>query len=256
MLALRAALEANSGQLCGDSIVRALCQLTVRDLGQYISAVPPFPQEGGSSTAPSSVVTAFSLHDLLHFPGPTIWNSSSLGKRRVGCATLYETDSVHVSWFLMSPGSMLPLHDHCLMVVWQRMLFGSIRVTSMDWREKPLSAEDAIRKQREGGEAAIVSSSVVTAQREPCDPSSVTSFGPTEGGVLHEIVNESDGPALFLDVIAPPYHSPPDYFDCGYYKASFSHGEVAGGVAHLTPCAYDCPPMVEFFPLESLRHGA
>nr|CCC91667.1 conserved hypothetical protein [Trypanosoma congolense IL3000] len=269
MLPLLTALSTNDGLPCSKSIARALCQLSISSLGRYVVASDPAlrKQDRTHATTPQS----FTLDELLH----TTWPPKSFGEwfraDVVGCSTLYLREGVEVSWFLLPPGGMLPLHDHCLMKVWQRVLHGSIRVTSIDWKTKCSLPAEARQRQQHGGEAIVVNSSDVSAHPSSSDPSLVASFGPVGGGVLHEIINNSSGPALFIDVISPTYHTWPNYFECKYYEAlpcNASQTRVAqsgagsansiadwareGQCVMLTPRVGDYPfPMTSFIPLDS-----
>ncbi|KAH9586734.1 Cysteine oxygenase/2-aminoethanethiol dioxygenase [Trypanosoma melophagium] len=272
MLALKSALQPRGGRFCSAEIVRALAQLTLADLQSYV------PESAWLSWAHHRrtplAASAFSLNDALNTTGPDRW-WGKLGDT-LGCCTLYETSDVVVCWFVVPPGGMLPLHDHCTMTVWQRVLFGKLHVTSIDWVDRT-SPEKVLLQEPHNVEGVVVFSDVVTAQLSSDDPFSlVSSFGPNSGGVLHEIVNKSDDPALFIDVITPPYNKPPRNINCTYYWATCAGDGGVGVVCNtlpqeqqngnqtknrfkvgqrvfLTPRrSYVGPPMDAFVPLQSL----
>ncbi|ORC83891.1 cysteamine dioxygenase [Trypanosoma theileri] len=271
MLALQAAVQPRGGRFCSAEIVRALAQLTLSDLQSYVPESAWWKWVNHRETPLAASV--FSLQDALTATGPDRWRGK-VGDP-LGCCTLYESSDVVVCWFVVPPGGMLPLHDHCTMSVWQRVLFGKLHVTSIDWLDKT-SPEKILLCQPHNIEGVVVFSGVVTAQLSSDDPFSlVTSFGPDSGGVLHEIVNESDDPALFIDVIAPPYNKPPRNINCTYYWAAGTDDDAAGvcnilpreqengNQTHdrlkagqrvfLTPRrSYGGPPMDVFLPLQPL----
>ncbi|PWU85406.1 hypothetical protein C4B63_163g39 [Trypanosoma cruzi] len=216
MLNFKTVLQRKGGQFCSASITKALAQLTLLDLKSYVSEEAAQRCMADCNTAISE--HAFSLHDALHSSGPNCWKGKFDG--RVGCSTLYETDDIALCWFVVPPGGVLPLHDHCTMVVWQRILFGRIHITSFDWAQgfEPVDTQLCNRR---GGEAIVVFSGTSEARSNASSPASlVTSFGPHEGGVLHEIENESTEPALFVNVMTPPYNKPPNNIECMYYSLS------------------------------------
>lgn len=254
-----------SGSGCSSALItRTLAQLTLADLNCYVSAWAMRQWLADSKFQLAD--HAFSLHDALHKRGPDRWKGKSSDV--VGYCTLYETNEISVCWFVLPPGAVLPLHDHCMMRVFQRVLFGKLRVTSFDWLDSSVSAVERA-KQPCGGEAIVVSLESIDATSNACDPSSlVTSFGPNSGGVLHEIVNDGRDPALFIDVITPPYNTEPYNIKCTYflitrkdkkdlplpkitYKSAVCEGLEVGQRVFLTPrLKYDGPPMNAFVPLQ------
>lgn len=49
---------------------------------------------------------------------------------------IFENDCFNVTLILMPPGCWLPLHDHCGMTVFTKVLHGSMKVTSLDFKKK------------------------------------------------------------------------------------------------------------------------
>jgi len=121
---------------------------------------------------------------------------------RIASATYFE-NRVACCAFLLPPGSVLPLHDHPTQVVVQKVLCGTATITSYDWdRDDPRSSR-----------AVVVDSKVKYGPDTPA-----SSFGPVNGGVLHEIRNDCQSePLIFIDIISPPYHKPPQFISCTYY---------------------------------------
>ncbi|RNF02284.1 cysteamine dioxygenase [Trypanosoma conorhini] len=235
MLALKSALQRGRGPFCSLSITNALAQLTLADLKSYVSE--EVAQRSMEDRSIAINEHAFSLHSALNSNGANRWKGK-VGEGP-GCCTVYETNDVACSWFVLPPGAMLPLHDHCTMIVWQRILFGRLHINSFDW-VPGFEPVDTQLINRRGGEATVVLSGTVEARPNGGDPATlVASFGPHTGGVLHEIVNESKEPALFFNVTTPPYNKPPNYIDCMYYSYSRLNGSCAtsvGSQARAAPC--------------------
>ncbi|RNF06546.1 cysteamine dioxygenase [Trypanosoma rangeli] len=230
MLALKSALNNGRGPFCSLSMTKALAQLTLADLKSFV--LEEVALQLMTERDPAINKHAFSIQDALTLKDANCWKEK-FGEE-LGCGTLYETDDVVCSWFFVPPGAMLPLHDHCTMVVWQRLLFGRLHINSFDWVPgfEPVDTQLGNRK---GGEAVVVFSGIVEARSNGSDLTSlVTSFGPHKGGVMHEIVNASTDPALFINVTTPPYNKPPNYIDCMYYSFSRLNGDRATSIGSQT----------------------
>lgn len=148
----------------------------------------------------------------------------------IGCSTLFENDAVTLCWFVVPPGRVLPLHNHPMMSVWQRVMCGSVRICSIDWlpptsQQNTISEEDLRSLERtraaEGGHGVVVFNDVVEGCEDPVDVRDIAHFSARGGGgVLHEIANLDDAnPALFVDIIAPPYYHEPGMIECTYFTA-------------------------------------
>ncbi|XP_016076215.1 PREDICTED: 2-aminoethanethiol dioxygenase, partial [Miniopterus natalensis] len=90
---------------------------------------------------------------------------------------IYETDGFSLGVFLLKSGTSIPLHDHPGMHGMLKVLYGTVRISCLD-----------------NGPC------VLTPHRDN----------------LHQI-DAVDGPAAFLDILAPPY-DPDDGRDCHYYR--------------------------------------
>lgn len=225
----------NYGPANLSEVAAQFAALTLKDLGFYVSdtsALQYFKDQSYPITA-----DAFLLENALnqcHFLSP----ENNEGKSTfvpfpwkntaddiIGCSTLFESDQATLCWFVLPPGKTLPLHDHPSMHVLQKVLFGRIAVTSFDWANAAAKGS--------GGSAKVIFSGVVEGRDEPVDPADVLSFSQEGGGgVLHELRNVDDErPALFIDILAPPYHRDPGQLQCTYFTASKRvNGEDTVGV--------------------------
>ncbi|KEG13965.1 cysteamine dioxygenase [Trypanosoma grayi] len=262
MRALRAALQPCNGEFSSVDISKALGELTLSDLRSYISHSAL--RLGVKDCRFSAADHVIRLDNVLKLGGPLRWfcRPSDI----LGCSTLYHSKDAVLCWFVVPPGGMLPLHDHPAMRVWQRVLFGRLHVTSIDWLNgtAPTDESDHTPCRWDG---IVVGSGAVAAQVNAPDCTSlVKSFGPRDGGVLHEIVNDSAEPALFIDAITPPYVTPPHNIKCTYYSVTRNGGsdtvslgpqgceglEVGQHVRLVPRTDYGGPPMEPFLPVEPL----
>lgn len=201
--------------------VELLKELAVKDLGFYVSDVHVDAYLKRENYPIQKYV--FSLQKVLH-PGATARLD------RIGCSTLFDSDQVTCCWFILPPRSVLPLHDHPGMMVWQRVLHGSLQLSSIKW-----SPDDEVGAAPPGARGGrVVSNGVVAGRDGPIGAGDLLSIVPDgSGGTLHELRNRSaDTPALFIDIISPPYFKPPTYTPCVYYTA-IPRSDVA---------AVDAPP--------------
>ncbi|KAA0725606.1 2-aminoethanethiol dioxygenase [Triplophysa tibetana] len=121
-----------------------------------------------------------------------------------------ETDAFSMGVFLLTPGASIPLHDHPGMNGVLKVLYGTVDIRCYDKLDEATGAEAEHESQGEAVSRAVLrSSGQFTAQSGPCV------LSPAKDN-LHEI-DAVDGPAAFLDILAPPY-GPDDGRDCHYYK--------------------------------------
>lgn len=121
-----------------------------------------------------------------------------------------ETDAFSMGAFLLKPGASIPLHDHPGMNGMLKVLYGKVDIRCYDKLDEAAGAEAEHERQAEAVSRAVLrSSGQFTAQSGPCV------LSPARDN-LHEI-DAVDGPAAFLDILAPPY-GPDDGRDCHYYK--------------------------------------
>ncbi|KAM9325327.1 2-aminoethanethiol dioxygenase [Gastrophryne carolinensis] len=123
-----------------------------------------------------------------------------------------ETDSFSMGVFLLKGGTGIPLHDHPGMHGMIKVLYGKVRIMGFDKMEAvpPGDLPDLQPYQCQGVVRALLRSS-----GEYADDSPPCLLSPHRDNV-HQI-SAVDGPAAFLDILAPPY-DPDDGRDCHYYK--------------------------------------
>ncbi|XP_029465597.1 2-aminoethanethiol dioxygenase [Rhinatrema bivittatum] len=136
-----------------------------------------------------------------------------------------ETDAFSMGVFLLKSGACIPLHDHPGMNGLLKVLYGQVSISGFD----KLDAAGA--KKKEKATAAPLQQQfnppLLSHQKDALRRAllrSVGEFSESSGPCLlsphrnnlHQI-NAVDGPAAFLDILAPPY-DPDDGRDCHYYK--------------------------------------
>ncbi|XP_060529375.1 2-aminoethanethiol dioxygenase [Cylas formicarius] len=146
---------------------------------------------------------------LPQFMTDQLWNQP--GKAPVTCIEIYEDENVSMGIFILKPDGKLPLHNHPDMHGLIKVIAGKVKITSysintektkeVDLRSfgdgstpiRPLSRSNILT-------AELVSVSIASTKSAPCvlEPHHKN---------LHEI-QSLEGPAAFLDILAPPYDSP------------------------------------------------
>lgn len=222
--------------------VELFSKMTLRDFGFYVSDADAMRYMANKAYPVAE--RAFQLEKALHQRrlsagtapvSPMAWKSSS--NDMLGCSTLYQDEAVTLCWFVLPPGKVLPLHDHPGMTVWQRAMHGRLHLCSI--------TREAVSQTGAGASTAPINGTVVfdgelDGVGDAIPVSDVLGFTPTDGdggGVLHEIRNiDATQPALFVDIISPPYNQAPSNIVCGYYTA-----EPLDATAMLLPSlAMDC----------------
>ncbi|WJX22449.1 cysteamine dioxygenase [Trifolium repens] len=124
---------------------------------------------------------------------------------------LHECDKFSIGIFCMSPGSVIPLHDHPRMTVLSKVLYGSLQVQAFDWVELPASCDLSRVAARP---AKLVRDCQMTA---PCD---TTILYPNRGGNLHCF--RAITPCALFDILSPPYslEEEENGRNCSYYRRS------------------------------------
>ena len=123
-------------------------------------------------------------------------------------------DQYSIGIFIFPPYARIPLHDHPGMCVLSRILYGDVRVVSLDLlRDSEIIDHDAaskILKQNIEGTKFAVRRNVEVLQAPD-----VACLYPYESN-LHEFVAGPNGAAL-LDVLLPPYDADEER-DCTFYE--------------------------------------
>lgn len=124
---------------------------------------------------------------------------------------VFENEVYSIGIFIIHPGCRIPLHDHPDMHGIIKVLHGRLRIRSLTilGKEYLSKAPKAVRSTRGLIATLQHQDTVISTADEPC------MLYPSEGN-LHEIISV-DGPAAFLDVLAPPYRE--EERDCHYYES-------------------------------------
>lgn len=178
-----------------EECVSQFCELSTYDLGSYVTTSHVEHFLSNRSYPIQEHIS--SMHKLLDQSSrsccETVWSS-----------TLFQSKDAVLSWFLLPPKTKLMLHDHCTMTVFQRVLQGSITACEIEVEEgisSPLTGVVAFN-----GIIPPHSSGVGIAAKK---------------NFVHELSNvDEKAPALFIDLISPPYYMSPTNITCSYYNAS------------------------------------
>ncbi|XP_051936728.1 2-aminoethanethiol dioxygenase-like [Hippocampus zosterae] len=118
-----------------------------------------------------------------------------------------ETEQFSMGVFLLKSGARIPLHDHPDMHGVLKVLYGKLRVSCFDSLDR--------RAARSRPQVGAMLRSVLRSSAEYTDASEPCVLAPDRDN-LHQI-DAVDGPAAFLDILAPPY-DPDGARDCHYFR--------------------------------------
>ncbi|KAM6951438.1 LOW QUALITY PROTEIN: 2-aminoethanethiol (cysteamine) dioxygenase a [Aplochiton taeniatus] len=145
-----------------------------------------------------------------------------------------ETDAFSMGVFLLRNGASIPLHDHPGMNGMLKVLYGKVSIRCFDKLAGPSC--DSVDDQGQSAPPppppqmpdAPLRRSVLRSTGQYCPDSGPCVLGPLRDN-LHQI-HALDGPAAFLDILAPPYDSE-DGRDCHYYRVlqPLTEGEGEAG---------------------------
>ncbi|KPI85373.1 hypothetical protein ABL78_5554 [Leptomonas seymouri] len=194
-------------------------KLTLRDLGVYVSDADAlkYMQDNDYPLGDKAFQLSHSIHQCRYDSETSRfirhpWKSSPADS--LGCSTLFESESVTLCWFVLPPGHALPLHDHPGMTVWQRVMHGRLHISTIVTRASPSTVKTAAATP-----ATVLFDGVVDGREEAIPPSDIFTLGERDGSVLHEVRNvDAAMPALFVDIISPPYLQSPTNISCTYYQ--------------------------------------
>lgn len=167
-----------------------------------------------------SLVTAVRAADLKIAPRKSKASSAAAGLQSppVSYMHICETEVFSMGVFLLKTGASIPLHDHPGMNGMLKVLYGKVNVRCFDKLEDNLTV-GMVPSQFEpplaSFQTASLRRSVLRSVAEYSENSGPCLLTPVQDN-LHQI-DAVEGPAAFLDILAPPYN-PDDGRDCHYYK--------------------------------------
>ncbi|XP_074519312.1 2-aminoethanethiol dioxygenase-like [Halichoeres trimaculatus] len=175
-----------------------------------------------------SLVTAIRAADLKIQPRKPKASPGAAGPQNPPVTYMHicETEVLSMGVFLLKAGASIPLHDHPGMNGMLKVLYGKVSVRCFDRLEDHLSVSlPEFDPPLTPPETASVWRSVLRSVAEFSDSSGPCLLTPLREN-LHQI-HAVDGPAAFLDILAPPYN-PEDGRDCHYYRVLHPVGEGGG----------------------------
>ncbi|XP_018579935.1 2-aminoethanethiol dioxygenase [Anoplophora glabripennis] len=150
--------------------------------------------------------TAEDVNFPFEFTKERVWKQPR--KAPVTCIDIFENSHVTMGIFILKPGGRLPLHNHPEMYGLIKVIAGKVKITSYSLNtERTLEID---RRSFKGESAPPISfghKQLLTAElssSEIVDTTSTTCMLEPNRKNLHEI-ESIDGPAAFLDILAPPY---------------------------------------------------
>ncbi|KAM7382256.1 hypothetical protein PAMA_012900 [Pampus argenteus] len=166
-----------------------------------------------------SLVTAVRAADLKIPPRKTKASSGAAGLQSPPVTYMHicETEVFSMGVFLLRTGASIPLHDHPGMNGMLKVLYGKVSVRCFDKLEDDLtvSTTPCFEPPLDTFQTASLRRSVLRSVAEYSENSGPCLLTPVRDN-LHQI-DAVEGPAAFLDILAPPYN-PNDGRDCHYYK--------------------------------------
>ncbi|XP_076005776.1 2-aminoethanethiol (cysteamine) dioxygenase a [Genypterus blacodes] len=162
------------------------------------------------------LVTAVRAADLKIAPRNT---GSEAAGPPVSYMHIIETEVFSMGVFLLTAGASIPLHDHPGMNGMLKVLYGKVSVRCFDKLDENLNVSATpprFQPPLDPSQTGSLRPSLLRSVAEYSETSGPCLLTPEQDN-LHQI-EAADGPAAFLDILAPPY-DPDDGRDCHYYKA-------------------------------------
>ncbi|XP_036938479.1 2-aminoethanethiol (cysteamine) dioxygenase a [Acanthopagrus latus] len=179
-----------------------------------------------------SLVTAARAADLKISPRKTKPSSAAAGLQNPPVTYMHicETEVFSMGVFLLRAGASIPLHDHPGMNGMLKVLYGKVNVRCFDKMEDNLTVSNVLpcfEPPLAPFQMTSLRRSVLRSVIEYSETSGPCLLTPVQDN-LHQI-DAVEGPAAFLDILAPPYN-PDDERDCHYYKVlqTVAEGETDG----------------------------
>ncbi|KAM9837990.1 2-aminoethanethiol (cysteamine) dioxygenase a [Aulostomus maculatus] len=164
-----------------------------------------------------SLLNAVRAADLNIAPGKTR-GSPGTASPPVTYMHICETEVFSMGVFVLRSGASIPLHDHPGMNGMLKVLFGKVNISCFDKLEGGLTVSTALphfEPPLTSFQTASLRCSMLRSVAEYSEDSGPCLLTPARDN-LHQI-DALEGPAAFLDILAPPYN-PDDGRDCHYYK--------------------------------------
>ncbi|XP_070846959.1 2-aminoethanethiol (cysteamine) dioxygenase a [Chaetodon trifascialis] len=174
-----------------------------------------------------SLVTAVRAADLKITSRKTKPSSAAAGLQSPPVTYMHicETEVFSMGVFLLRTGASIPLHDHPGMNGMLKVLYGKVSLRCFDKLEDDLTDSSVLphfEPPLAQSEMGSLRRSVLRSVAEYSENSGPCLLTPVRDN-LHQI-DAVEGPAAFLDILAPPYN-PDDGRDCHYYKVLQSAAE-------------------------------
>ncbi|CAL8301716.1 unnamed protein product [Lota lota] len=163
-----------------------------------------------------ALMTAVRAADLRLSPRKTAAGSGrDTATPPVSYMHICETDAFSMGVFLLRSGASIPLHDHPSMNGMLKVLYGKVSIRCFDKLEHGASDPPVFEPPLLPFQKDSLRRCLLRSVGEYCEDSGPCLLTPLRDN-LHRI-DALDGPAAFLDILAPPYDSD-DGRDCHYYK--------------------------------------
>ncbi|KAM9424279.1 2-aminoethanethiol (cysteamine) dioxygenase a [Pholidichthys leucotaenia] len=168
-----------------------------------------------------SLVTSVRAADLKIAPRKSAASSGATGLRSPPPVTymhICETEVFSMGVFLLGTGASIPLHDHPGMNGMLKVLYGKVNVRCFDKLEDNPSEKTTpahFSPRLDPLQMSSVWRATLRSMVEYSEDSGPCLLTPARDN-LHQI-DAVDGPAAFLDILAPPYN-PDGGRDCHYYR--------------------------------------
>ncbi|XP_062859548.1 2-aminoethanethiol (cysteamine) dioxygenase a [Trichomycterus rosablanca] len=150
-----------------------------------------------------------------------------------------ETRTFSMGVFTLRSGASIPLHDHPDMNGMLKVLYGKVRIRCFDKSEPGPDSQAPVPEEKESVRLAVLRAcGEFTEHSAPCV------LSPHRDN-LHQI-DALDGPAAFLDILAPPYD--PDHGrDCHYYRVLRTDTQNGDDTKKETVWLLEIPQPEEFW---------
>ncbi|KER20894.1 hypothetical protein T265_10643 [Opisthorchis viverrini] len=178
----------------------------------------------------------------------TRWiSSANVYAAPVAYVHIMENEIFSMGIFILRPGSRIPLHDHPGMFGILHVIYGSLRCRSFTPLRNVKSSDSNFHKVAfsKFSDSRWQLSDIILAR--PYQDVVMTTesqahlLSPIDGN-FHEI-SAVDGPAVFLDILSPPYDHDLGTRECRFYKEVVLPSPICGTTKHHDdfpiPCAGD-----------------